>query len=217
MDIIQGARVKVDGKVITEPSFDIKGTEEVVVDDKPVVVMSYQYIMLHKPVGYTTTKEDRHADHTVMDILPEDLYHLSPIGRLDRDSSGLLLFTNDGNLAFKLTHPSFHEDKTYQVVLSGEANKQKLDQLRKGVEIEGKKTLPCRIEDVVYNTGFTRMTMIIQEGRKRQIRLMAQAVGHHVVTLVRVATGKVKLGDLPVGSWRALTKEEVQLLQYNAS
>ncbi len=222
MNIIMAGRVKVNGLVVKEPSTPVEGNEAVHVDGKLVSAKSQQYIMLHKPVGYTTTKDDRHANNTVMELLPPDLQHLVPIGRLDRDSSGLLLLTNDGDLAFQLTHPSFHQDKTYVAVFSGMVNAQKIDQLKRGVVIQEEDgpytTVPCNIKDVVYNGGnveeaFTAMTIILQEGRKRQIRMMAKAVGHHVIKLSRIAVGSVVLGDLKPGQWRELTMTEVQALK----
>lgn len=222
MDIIKARRVTVDGKVVVEPSMAIMGNEVITVDGKQIQAKPLQYLMLHKPVGYTTTKEDRHADHLVMDILPKEFHHLVPIGRLDRDSSGLLLFTNDGQLAHQLTHPSFEHEKTYAVILSGKVNAQKIDQLKRGVTIEEEDgpytTVPCTIKDIVYNGGnekeaFTSMLIILTEGRKRQIRLMAKAVGHHVLKLSRIAQGPIQLGDLPVGQWRELTPKEIECLR----
>ncbi len=217
MTVIQAGRVTVNGKVIHEPSTAVEGHEIIAVDGKIIEVKSYTYIALHKPVGVTTTKDDPHAKETVMDLLPKQLQHVVPVGRLDKDSSGLLLLTNDGNLAHHLTHPSFHQSKTYEVVLTGHVNKQKIDQLKVGIVIEGVKTLPCTIKDVVYNGDQTNrpetsMTVILRQGRKRQIRLMANAVGHHVIELKRVAIGSLTLANLAVGKWRMLTSHEVKAL-----
>ena len=216
--LIAEGRVTIDGRMQREPSTPVNGTETIAVDGNVVVVKAYHYILLNKPVGVTTTKDDPHADKTVMDLLPLEYQHLSPVGRLDRDSAGLLLLTNDGDLAFRLTHPSFHEEKKYEVIVNGEINKDKIKQLSQGILIKEEdgasyRTLPCQIADVDYNNGQTKMTMIIREGRKRQIRLMMRAIGHQVKELTRVAMGTIVIGDLPVGHWRYLDEKEVLSLK----
>lgn len=216
MDVIKDGRVCVNGSKVIEPSFDVCETDKVMVDGKPIEVMAYQYVILNKPVGVTTTKDDPHAAQTVMDLLPANLQHLSPVGRLDRDSSGLLLLTNDGQCAYRLTHPSFEKKKTYLVTVKGELDKAIIAKLQHGVDIKEDKgtfrTAPCQIKDVHYNSGLTEFMMTIHEGRKRQIRLMLQAVGYKVNTLKRLTMGTLSLGDLPEGKWRLLTQEEISLL-----
>src|SRR5665213_1040569 len=125
MDIIQAGRVKVNGRIVKEPSTPVEGSEDITVDNRKIGAKEYAYVMLNKPAGYTTTKDDRHAAETVMDLLPSTMGHLAPVGRLDRDSEGLLLLTNDGNLAYQLTHPKFHADKMYLVRVKGELTKAK--------------------------------------------------------------------------------------------
>ncbi len=208
MTIIQQGRVTVNGRMQKEPSTEVTGEEDIAVDGKKIGVKNNTYLMLHKPVGYTTTKDDPFADKTVLDLLPKDLHFLSPVGRLDRDSEGLLLLTNDGELAYKLTHPKFHLDKTYVVKVKGKLTKENQKELRQGVIIEDQKTAPCLIKEVRYNVADTDFQMIIHEGRKRQIRLMLRSVGHQVVSLKRIKIGPLNLGDLKVGQWRHLTKEE---------
>ena len=213
MDIIQSGRVRVDGLIQREPSCDVTGQEDITVDGKKVLIHQYSYLMLHKPVGYTTTKDDPHADKTVLDLLPKELHYLSPVGRLDRDSEGLLLLTNDGDLAFKLTHPKFHMDKTYVVAIKGQLTKENQKHLQQGVLIDSLKTAPCRIKDLRYNDAGCEFQMIIHEGRKRQIRLMLRSVGHQVLSLKRISIGKLVLGDLKLGQWRKLTSQELEMLQ----
>jgi len=219
MDIIQFGRVKVNGRVQREPSTDVDGSEDIKVDGKWVVAKSYAYIMLHKPPGYTTTKDDPHAEKTVLDLLPQDLHHLSPVGRLDRDSEGLLLFTNDGDFAYRLTHPKFHLDKTYLVRIKGRLTKESQKQLQQGVIFDNEKTAPCRIKDLSYNDSLvqeeagTEFKIILHEGRKRQIRQMLWTQGHKVCFLERISIGALMLGDLKSGQWRHLSDEEVSLLR----
>jgi pseudouridine synthase len=213
MDVIQAGRVKVNGMVVKEPSTPVEGREDITVDNQKIGTKEYAYVMLNKPAGYTTTKDDVHAEKTVMDLLPSSMRHLAPVGRLDRDSEGLLLLTNDGHLAFQLTHPKFHADKTYLVRVKGELTKAKQAKMESGVVIEEQKTAPCRIREVKYNGTDTEFKITLNEGRKRQIRMMARSVGHHVVYLCRLSMGKLRLGDLPKGQWRILSKEEVGLLQ----
>jgi len=223
MDIIQAGRVRVNGRIVKEPSTPVEGTEEITVDAQKIGVKEYTCVMLNKPAGYTTTKDDMHADKTVMDLLPSTMRHLAPVGRLDRDSEGLLLLTNDGDLAFHLTHPKFHADKTYLVRVKGELTKAKQAKMEGGVVIDGssssrtlavaRKTAPCRIMEVKYNGTDTEFKITLNEGRKRQIRMMAKSVGHYVTYLCRLSMGKLQLGDLPKGQWRILTKQEAGLLK----
>ncbi len=221
MDIIQSSRVKVNGRIEREPSMDVTGTEEITVNGKKVVVQAYIYIMLHKPPGYTTTKDDPHADKTILELIPKEMYYLSPVGRLDRDSEGLLLLTNNGPWAYGLTHPKFHLDKTYIVRAQGKLSLENRKKLEQGVVISGEqgrtieneKTAPCRIAQVRYNDPDTELQISIHEGKKRQIRRMLWSVGHKVFFLKRISIGPLNLGALTIGQWRALTKQEVESLK----
>lgn len=212
MDLIKDGRVKLNGKTILEPSVDVTGQEKIMVDGQLIVSKQYTYVMLHKPEGYTTTKDDPYAKKTVMELLPSSMRHLSPVGRLDRDTEGLLLFTNDGAWAQALTHPKFHLDKTYVARLKGELKAENKKILEAGIIMEGRKTAPCRIADVRYNNGETTLSITIHEGRKRQVRTMFYLLGHKVLYLKRVAVGKLGLNDLALGKWRELTLAEVKQL-----
>ena len=221
MSMIQSGRVKINGQIQKEPSTQVEGCEEICVDGKKILVQNYAYIMLHKPPGYTTTKDDPHADKTVLDLLPGQWHHLSPVGRLDRDSEGLLLLTNDGDFAYRMTHPKFHMDKTYLVRVKGRLTKDSQKQLQQGVLVDNDKTAPCRIEQVRYHDVIpeggegTEFQITIHEGRKRQIRLMLRSVGYQVCFLKRVSLGPLTLGDLKMGLWRTLTEDEISLLRKN--
>jgi len=213
MALVQSGRVKVNGLIVREPSFAVEAGDDIMADGQKVEFKQYAYVMLNKPAGYVTSKEDPHADKTIMDLLPRELQHLVPVGRLDKESEGLLLLTNDGDLAHRLTHPKFHVDKTYTVRVRGELAREKKLRLEHGVVIEEEKTAPCRIRDLQYNGTDTEFRMMIHEGRKRQIRLMLKAVGNHVHFLRRIAVGDLKLGDLKTGAWRYLEPKEIKILR----
>ncbi len=212
MVLVQAGRVKVNGQVVREPSFAIEAGDDIMADGQKVESKAYTYLMLNKPSGYVTTKEDPHAPKTIMELLPKNFHHLSPVGRLDMESEGLLLLTNDGTWAHELTHPKFHVDKTYFVRIKGKLGREKQSRLQEGIVLEGEQTAPCRIEDAKYNGTDTEFHMMIHEGRKRQIRLMLKAVGSHVNFLQRQAIGDLDLGSLPLGEWRHLDKKEVMSL-----
>ena len=212
MDLIKDGRVKVNGKKTLEPSTDVAGDEDITVDGQPIFSKKYTYVMLHKPEGYTTTKDDPYAKKTVMELLPSSMRHLSPVGRLDRDTEGLLLFTNDGVWAQQITHPKFDLDKTYVARIKGELKPENKKKLEAGIMMEGRKTAPCRITDIRYNGGETESTITIHEGRKRQVRTMFYLVRHKVMYLKRIAIGGLKLEKLEIGAWRELTAEEIKSL-----
>ena len=197
-------------------------------DGKPIeAVARRHYIALNKPVGSVCTREDTHDRPTVMDLIPAELRTtVYPVGRLDLDSSGLLLLTNDGPLAHKLIHPRYHVPKTYVATVQGEVRPNDLDRLRKGVEIadeagkpSGIITAPAevRIVENAQGKGGRRrlaiLEIILREGRKRQVRRMCHAVGHPVVKLRRTVFGSLQLGDLPSGKWRELTEAEIAELR----
>jgi pseudouridine synthase len=210
MALVQEGRVKLNGQVCREPSTPVEpGKDHVFVDGNRVQGKAYDYILLNKPAGYTTTKSDVHAQKTVLDLLPGKFKHVSPVGRLDRDTEGLLLLTNDGDVAHRLTHPKFNVDKTYFVRLAGQLQGSDRKKVERGVIVEGKKTAPCRIKDLKVFRDKTELTITIHEGRKRQVRLMFAAVGRKVIYLKRQSQGPLALGAMPPGEWRLLNKKEI--------
>jgi 23S rRNA pseudouridine2605 synthase len=214
MELVQSGRVTVNGQVVKEPSTPVvPGRDKITFDGKLVEAKQFSYILLNKPPGFVTTKEDAHAERTVMDLLPRELQHVVPVGRLDRDSEGLLLLTNDGDLAFRLTHPKFGVDKIYLVWIGGKMADQKRKRLEHGVMVEGIKTAPCKISDYKETDEQSEFLLTIHEGRKRQVRLMMKAVGCAVRYLKRVAQGPLKLSNLPTGKWRELNPEEIKQLK----
>lgn len=171
------------------------------------------YIMLHKPRGYVTTMSDELDRKCVIDLLDGIDERVYPIGRLDRNSEGLLLFTNDGKFANDIMHPSKHITKTYRVTVRPDISDEQLIQLSEGVEIDGKKTLPCIINVLDKQPGRVVLQMVIKEGRNRQIRKMCEAVGLEVARLKRTAIGPVKLGMLKPGEYRELKPDELRAIR----
>jgi len=171
------------------------------------------YLMLHKPRGYVTTMADRHAKHSVAELVAERPERLFPVGRLDKDSEGLLLMTNDGALANALTHPSRHIAKVYRVTIRGIVTEDALDKFASGMPLDGRSTQPVTARVLAAESGRTVLELVLREGRNRQIRRMCEALGLEVATLKRTAFGPLKLGLLPPGQWRELTAEEIARLK----
>jgi 23S rRNA pseudouridine2605 synthase len=179
----------------------------------------HRYLMLNKPVGVITTAKDEAARTTVLDAVGEEGlagHRLFPVGRLDADTSGLLVLTDDGELAFRLTHPRYKVAKEYIAVVAGSPSASDLESMRIGVQLEEGKTLPAEVEvigfDPAAGTGRTEVRVVIREGRHRQVRRMLQAVGHKVQSLRRIGFGPLKLGRLKVGDWRVLGEGEIEAL-----
>jgi pseudouridine synthase len=171
--------------------------------------------MMNKPLGYEVTRSRRHACKRVYNLLPEDTPpSVQPVGRLDRDSCGLLLFTNDGELAYRLTHPGYGCPKTYLVQVKGRIDPREIERLRSGIELEDGPARPLCVDTVSGQRPAVRcLKMVMGEGRKRIVRRMCAAVGHPVVSLQRIAQGPIRLGALPEGETRTLSQEEVEALR----
>ncbi len=214
-DLILQGRVKVNGQVVNEMGITVDPEEDVVmVDDKIINLEDRKiYIMLNKPEGYVTTLSDRHSEKIVLDLIKGVKERIFPVGRLDKDTTGLLLMTNDGDLAYKLTHPSHIVWKEYIALVRGIPSNREIQRLKNGVIIDGRKTSPARVELIKTNNNSAVLKIIIHEGRNRQVRKMCEYVGHPVIKLKRVAIGDIKLGDLQIGSWRYLTDKEVEYLK----
>lgn len=171
------------------------------------------YIMLNKPVGYVTTMSDEMNRPCVAELIASVGARVYPIGRLDLESEGLLLFTNDGELANRLMHPKYHKPKVYHVKIRGEVSAEKIEALGKPMVIDGYKTKPVGISVVTRKQDFTVLAMELHEGRNRQIRKMCEQLELHIITLKRISIGDVKLGNLPIGEWRHLTRAQVDSLK----
>ena len=172
------------------------------------------YLMLNKPAGVITSRSDPHADQTVMDLLGGAASSTFPVGRLDRDTSGLLLLTNDGDLAYRLSHPKFGVEKVYRALVYGHVREDSLQSLRSGILLEDGITAPAHAAFVKMLGRNSIIEIGVHEGRKRQVRRMVEKVGHRVIDLQRIRYGTLVLGDLAPGSWRQLSKEEVRSLQH---
>jgi 23S rRNA pseudouridine2605 synthase len=207
--LVGEGRVTVDGAVITDPARDVTGDEAIAVDGEAVRDSGTRVVYaLHKPAGVVSTARDTHGRRTVVDLVPSGR-RLYPVGRLDADATGLILLTNDGDLAYALTHPSFEVPRTYRARVEGRPDERALRALREGIELEDGRTAPARVRRV----GPHELELTIHEGRKRQVKRMCEAVGHRVVVLRRVSFGALHLGDLAAGRHRRLTAAEVERLR----
>jgi 23S rRNA pseudouridine2605 synthase len=210
-EIVREGRVTVGGEIVTDPARDVDASSGVAVDGVPVAGEEQRVVFaVHKPKGYVSTAKDTHDRRKVTDLVPGRHGRLYPVGRLDADSTGLLLLTNDGALAHRLTHPSFEVPKTYRVkVAKPPVSQRAVERLRAGVKLDDGRTAPAR----VVRVSPTVLELTIHEGRKHQVRRMCQAVGHPVVSLQRVKFGPLELGDLAVGQARRLTEADVERLR----
>lgn len=215
-ELIISGRVLVNDVKITELGTKVEIGADTVKVDKEVIspeIKKY-YIMMNKPVGYVSTVSDQFSRPTVLDLIGEEIKsRIFPVGRLDYDTSGLLLLTNDGDFTYKVTHPKFNMDKTYIATLKGGITPKGLAQLRSGVTIDdGFKTSPAEVEMISCEKGHTVVKIVIHEGKNRQVRKMFEAVGCKVVELERTKIGNIELGNLPLGRWRYLTSHEISYL-----
>lgn len=212
--IIRSGRIKVDDKIVLEPSFKVDPDKDrIFLDNRRLFAKEKIYIVLNKPMGVTSTKKDRHAESTIMDLLPQNLRHLNPVGRLDKDSTGLILLTNDGALINRFTHPSFNINKQYLVTLDKALKDKDRRNIEGGVVLDNKATAPCKIR----LRGAMLLEVTIGEGRKRQIRRMFSGKGYRVLKLKRVKEGPLGLGELPAGKWRFLTKKEISAIKSHST
>jgi 23S rRNA pseudouridine2605 synthase len=220
--LIFDGRVRLNGAVVTElgtradPSAD-----RIEVDGEPILLPEeHLYVVLHKPSGFVTTSRDPQGRRTVIDLLPPALRgRIYPVGRLDRDTEGLLVFTNDGVLAHRLAHPRYEIEKEYHALVRGVPSVRALQALRRGVDIDGVRTSPAQADAAPPPYGYDAaegsawLCIVVHEGRKRQVRRMCEAVGHPVRRLVRTRLGDVLLGRLARGKTRALTPQELASLR----
>jgi 23S rRNA pseudouridine2605 synthase len=211
-DLVRSGRVLVDGRRVTDPARDVDGRNEVSVDGRAISPELDEHYLLNKPVGVVSTAHDPQGREKVVDLVSSDA-RLYPVGRLDADTSGLILLTNDGELANRLMHPSFEIEKTYRARVEGSVSKQALRRLRSGVELADGRTWPAQARVVASDTETTVLELVVHEGRKRQVRRMCEAIGHSVVELERTAYGPLTLAGLAPGEWRALTQQEVDGLR----
>jgi 23S rRNA pseudouridine2605 synthase len=208
--IVRDGRVRVGEEIVTDPARDVDGSEPVTVDGERVSVVEERVVwMVHKPRGVVSTAKDTHGRPTVVAMVNAPGTRLYPVGRLDADTTGLILLTDDGDLANRLTHPRYEVPKTYLAHVGAFVDEPALRALREGVELDDGPTAPAQVRQL--EPGVVQLT--IHEGRKRQVRRMCAAVGHPAQTLQRVAFGPLRLGDLQEGRVRRLSPAEVQRLR----
>ena len=214
-ELIEAGRVKVNDQTVREQGIKVEiGADKILLDGQSLeIVNKNYYIMLNKPEGYVSTVKDQFDRPTVIDLLSEEIRtRIFPVGRLDYETEGLLLLTNDGDFTYRVTHPKFEMEKTYIATIGNGLTVSGINSLRRGVKIDDYKTSPAEVEILESLPGATVVKIIIHEGRNRQVRKMFEAVGVKVKHLKRVAVGKVELGNLPLGRWRHLTSHEVNYL-----
>ncbi len=209
--VVAEGRVTVDGVPVTDPAFGVEGSARVEVDGRVVVVEPREVWMLNKPLDVVSTADEPGRRRAVVDLVPSAM-RLYPVGRLDVDSTGLILLTNDGELANRLSHPRYEVPKTYRVEMSRRVSDRDIARLARGVTLEDGPTAPAE----VVRTGPNGIEITIREGRNRQVRRMAEAVGNRVTGLERVGFGSLELGRLPVGRYRLLDEHEVARLWKDA-
>lgn len=214
-ELIAEGKVRVNGRVAGIGDKVDPKRDKVTVKGKTVIPVNRKvYIMLHKPRGFVTTMRDEQERKCVNDLVKDVGVKVFPVGRLDKNSEGLLIMTNDGELANVLTHPSSHVNKTYRVTVSGQVSDEQIERLSSGtIVLDDRKVLPCDAYVMERKNDRTVLGFIIHEGRNRQIRRMCEAVGLEVIRLKRTEIAGVKLGMLPQGSWRELNAREMQRLE----
>ena len=214
-ELTANGNVKVNGITVKEMGYDVKEGDVVEVNGRRIdgIIQKPVYIMLNKPLGFVTTSKDDKGRPTVQDLVVDVDARLFPIGRLDYNTSGLLLMTNDGDLAYKLTHPKHHIYKTYRARVSGVLSREKIAKLERGVDIGGFVTSKANVKVLKQGERSAIVEIQIYEGKNRQVRKMFAAVGNRVQELERVAIGDLFLGRLMVGHYRKLTQQEIEYLK----
>lgn len=212
--LIQMGQVRINGEIITEMGVQVNPqVDRVEVNGQPVKGrIEHEYLILHKPPGYLSTVRDPFRRPTVIDLLPKTESRLYPVGRLDLDTSGLLFFTNDGDLALALTHPRHLVEKVYQAKVSGIPNESELQALSNGILLDDGLTAPAKIAIDKIENGNAIIIITLREGRKRQVKRMMLTVGHPVLSLHRIAMGPLTLGKLKPGEWRRPSESELYQL-----
>lgn len=216
-DLIAAGRVALNGETVTRQGLCLDPScDSIRVDGRPCRPQGMRYLMLNKPVGYLCTNRDPQGRRTYLSLLPPSRERLFSIGRLDADSSGLLLVTNDGELAMRLAHPRHWVGKTYEVTVNGRLTAAQAAAMRRGIVSEGETLRAAEVECIGPEASGVHYRILLREGRKRQIRRMFDALGLRVISLHRTAIGSLRLGDLPSGQWRDLDPREIEDLKKKA-
>jgi len=214
-ELIAEGKVKVNGRLITEQGCRIDKEKDTIEVDGRIVKSpdTKLYILLNKPTGYITSAKDQFGRPTVLDLVKGVSIRVFPIGRLDYDTEGLIILTNDGDLTYRITHPKHNIEKTYRALVRGEMNKDDIVAFAGGMAIEDYVTAPARLEIVRKRGNSSIVDITIHEGKNRQVRKMCSAAGHEVIRLKRIKIGKIGLGSLKAGEWRYLDESEIKYLK----
>ncbi|MCX4274566.1 MAG: pseudouridine synthase [Candidatus Gastranaerophilales bacterium] len=212
-ELIEAGRVKVNGEVVTMLGFEIRRKDKVTVDDKLVFCKNYEYFRFYKPAGYITTTSDEKGRKTIYNLLPDSMRAMKPVGRLDKDSSGLIILTNDGDLIYDLTHPSIKVSKVYRVTVDSKLTKAELETLAKGIEIEKGKIAYADVELLEATNKESLLEMTLYQGMNRQIRKMIEFLGHNVISLKRIRHATIELTGLKKGQFKPLKPKQVKELR----
>lgn len=208
-ELIESGAVKVNGSVVTELGFSVTNKDKVLVNGKPLKKANLIYVKYYKPAGYITTMNDEKGRKTIYDILPPELKDLKPVGRLDKDSTGLLILTNDGDFINKMTHPSVKIPKVYRVCAQGRMNTQHLLQMAKGIEIEEGKIAYADSSITEYDGKNTVLQVILYQGMNRQIRKMLDSLGFPVISLKRISHGTINIQGMKKGQFKYMKPREI--------
>ena len=213
-ELITAGKVSVNNEICNVLSTQVDPEKDIVRVNNRIIKYNENkiFILINKPRGYIVTKKDEFNRKTVYDLLPDFAKSLHPVGRLDYESEGLLLLTNDGDITNRVSHPIYNIEKTYKVIVKGQLDMQKIQTLRDGVKIENYTTQTAKVFLKNYTTEKSELKISIKEGKNRQIRKMIESVGHEVLSLKRLQIGQIKLEKLPVGNWRFLTDREILYL-----
>ncbi len=212
-ELIEAGRVKVNGEVVTMLGFEIRRKDKVTVDDKLVFCKNYEYFRFYKPAGYITTTSDEKGRKTIYNLLPDSMRAMKPVGRLDKDSSGLIILTNDGDLIYDLTHPSIKVSKVYRVTVDSKLTNAELETLAKGIEIEKGKIAYADVELLEATNKESLLEMTLYQGMNRQIRKMIEFLGHNVISLKRIRHATIELTGLKKGQFKPLKPKQVKELR----
>lgn len=214
-ELIRQGRIAVNGRTVTDMGVSVGENDAVALDGKLITNRETDdkiYIILNKPVGYVSTAKDQFGRPAVTDLVKDIQSRLYPVGRLDYDTSGLILLTNDGEFTYMLTHPKHEINKVYEALVSGVPTKAEVKRFEAGLEIEDYVTSPARLDILAVKGENAVIRVTIHEGKNRQVRKMCKAIGHRVLSLKRISIGPIALKDLPDGKWRRLTPEEIKSL-----
>ncbi len=212
-ELIENGEVSVNGKKVTELGFLVSEKDKVFINQKQIRPVKHEYYRFYKPAGYITTADDEKGRKTIYDLLPENLYHLKPVGRLDKDSTGLLILTNDGDLINELTHPSVKVPKVYIVSIDSVIHQHELEQMANGIEIEPGKTAYADITVLEADKKHTLMQITLYQGMNRQIRKMFEYFGYEVKTLKRVQHAIINLDGMKRGEFKPIKPKQIKELK----